>query len=224
MNVVLHDRASRVSEILLDMGAVYCNPEKPYTLTSGWLSPVYVNCRRIISATWQRREIVQLAAEHIERHIGRNAFDVVAGGETAGIPFGAWIADYFYRPMIYVRKKHKTFGLGRQVEGELTAGQSVLVVEDLMTDGASKVHFANSLRQANANVANTVVVFNYGVFPNMERNLQDAKLTLFALTDWHTTLAVAAARGYFSPAQVRTVTEFVGDAAGWSRANGGIGG
>jgi orotate phosphoribosyltransferase len=223
MNVILHDRASRVSEIILDLGAVHCNPDKPYTLTSGWASPVYVNCRRIISATWQRREIMQLAAEHIETHVGRDQFDVIAGGETAGIPFGAWIADYFYRPMIYVRKKHKAFGLRRQIEGELIAGQRALIVEDVMTDGASKVHFANSLRAANAGVSAALVMFNYGVFPNVERNIQNANLSLYALTDWQTTLAVAVARGYFTPTQARIVQEFISDAAGWSRANGGAG-
>lgn len=223
MNVILHDRASRVSELLLDLGAIHCNPEKPYTLTSGWVSPVYVNCRRIISATWQRREIIQLAAEHVERHVGRDEFDVVAGGETAGIPFGAWIADYFYRPMIYVRKKHKAFGLGRQIEGELISGQRALMVEDVMTDGASKVHFANSLRAASANVSNAIVIFNYGVFPNMERNMQTANLSLYTLTDWQTTLAVAVKKGYFTSRQAGIVQEFVNDAAGWSRTNGGVG-
>jgi orotate phosphoribosyltransferase len=162
-----------------------------------------------------------LAAEHIEKHLGRDKFDVVAGGETAGIPFGAWVADYFYRPMIYVRKKHKAFGLGRQIEGELIKGQKVLIIEDLMTDGASKVHFANSLRTASGVVTDAVVVFNYGVFPNMERNMQDANLRLYALTDWRTTLAVAVARGYFTQQQAGVVQEFVSDAASWSRANGG---
>lgn len=222
MTVILHERASRVSNILMDFNAIHCNPETPYIFTSGWASPVYVNCRSLISATWQRREIIQMAAEMIEKYIGSDHFDLIAGGETAGIPFGAWLADYFYKPMIYVRKKHKGFGLGRQVEGEANPGQRVLIIEDLMTDGASKLHFATSLRSAKLRVSHTIVIFNYGVYPNMEENLQTANLSLYALTDWQTTLAAAKAREYFTQMQVDVVEEFLRDSAGWSNAHSGI--
>jgi orotate phosphoribosyltransferase len=222
MTVILHERAKRVADILMDLQAIHCNPEKPYILTSGWASPVYVNCRSLISVTWQRREIIQMAAELIENHIGSNQIDLIAGGETAGIPFAAWIADYFYKPLIYVRKKHKGFGLRRQVEGELNPGQRVLLVEDLITDGASKVHFSTSLRSAKARVSHIFAVFSYGVYPAMEANLQNANLSLLALTDWRATLEAAKARGYFTPTQVAVVEEFLHDSAGWSKAHNGM--
>jgi orotate phosphoribosyltransferase len=149
---------------------------------------------------------------------------VVAGGETAGIPYAAWVADYFYRPMIYVRKKPKGFGLGRRIEGELAGGQRAVLIEDLMTDGASKIDFARAIREAGGIVAHAVVVFSYGVYPEAPSRLDAADLSVCALTDWRTTLEVAEAHGHFDRAQAQAVREFLNDPAGWSQAHGGSAG
>ena len=95
MPVRLVDRKERAAELLLDIGAVHYWTEKPFIYTSGWAGPVYIDCRKLISTPLQRREIIQLFGEELDRHIGRENFDVVAGGETAGIPFAALIAEYF---------------------------------------------------------------------------------------------------------------------------------
>jgi len=221
MAVVVSPHAERVSEILLRIRAVHCNPDEPYTFTSGWKSPVYVNCRRIFSTTWERREITQYMAQAIEAAAGRDGFDLVAGGETAGIPYAAWIADYFYRPMLYVRKKPKGFGLDRLIEGEMEQGARVVLVEDLMTDGMSKVRFAEALREAGARVDHAAVVFSYGVYPSTDGNLGGARLAAVALTDWRTTLAVAARTGVFDARQVEQVSAFLDDPPAWSKAHGG---
>lgn len=221
MTIKLSDRKTRVSEILLDIGAVHFSVERPFMFTSGWASPVYVNCRKVVSATWQRREIVQLIAGEIERNIGQDHFDIIAGGETAGIPYAAWVSEYFYRPMIYVRKKTKEFGLGKQIEGDLEPGQRVLLIEDLMTDGMSKVQFVQALKDAGALVDSAVVVFNYGVYPGTEEHLRGAGLTVYALTDWYTTLDVAEARGGFSAEQSARIREFLKNPSAWSKAHGG---
>jgi orotate phosphoribosyltransferase len=209
MTVHLIDRKARASEILLDIKAVHCNLEQPYIFTSGWASPVYVDCRKLISTARERREMIQLAAEEIDRSIGRQAIDLVAGGETAGIPFAAWIADYFFLPMIYVRKKPKEFGRLAQIEGALEPGQRVVLIEDLTTDAKSKVNFCQALKRAGALVEHTVVVFYYGIYPEAEGNLQAAGVRLHALTDWQTTLEVAAARGYFSTTEAEAVRAFL---------------
>jgi orotate phosphoribosyltransferase len=223
MTQLLSRRKARASEILLDIGAIQCRPEEPFIFTSGWASPVYVNCRKIISTTWHRREIIHLLAELIETRIGIATVDAVAGGETAGIPYAAWMAEYFYKPMIYVRKKPKDFGQKKLIEGEIDAGSRVLIVEDLMTDGMSKVHFAEALRAEGQLVEWSVVVFSYGVYPATDDNLAGAKLKSCALTDWRTTLEVAGASGAFSPEQVKQVSEFLADPPAWSKAHGGVG-
>lgn len=221
MTVRLFDRKARASELLLEIGAVECNLERPFIFTSGWASPVYVDCRKLISWPRERREIVHLCAEEIDKSIGRGKFDLVAGGETAGIPFAAWIADYFFVPMIYVRKKPKEFGRLAQIEGTLEPGKRVILVEDLTTDAKSKVNFCQALKRAGATVEDTVVVFYYGVYPDAEANLREAGVNLHALTDWQTTLDVAEARGYFNAEQVAVVREFLRAPADWSKAHGG---
>lgn len=221
MMVQLSERRARASEILLGLKAVHCNLDKPFIFTSGWASPVYVDCRKLISTAWERREIVHLAAEEIGRTVGRGAFDLVAGGETAGIPFAAWIADYFFLPMVYVRKQPKEFGRRSQIEGVLEPGQRVILVEDLATDARSKVNFCRALKEAGAVVEHAIVVFYYGIYPDAERNLREVGVRLHALTDWQTTLEVAEARGYFTAEQAKVVREFLRAPEAWSKAHGG---
>ena len=159
------DAALTTARILLEIKAVNFRPEEPYTFTSGWKSPVYIDCRKIIYFPRARNKICDLGFEKIGRHIGYETIDVVAGGETAGIPFAAWIADRMATPMAYVRKKPKGFGRGAQIEGDVPEGKNTLLVEDLTTDGGSKIRFAQALRDAGATCDHTFVVFYYGVFP-----------------------------------------------------------
>ena len=222
MPVQFLPRKSRAAELLLEIGAVHTTDADPFIFTSGWASPVYIDCRKIISFPRQRREIIQLAGEQIDRAIGRTRFDVVAGGETAGIPFAAWIAEYFFAPMIYVRKSPKGFGRMSQIEGALDAGRSAILVEDLTTDGKSKMNFCTALRRAGATVEHAIVCFYYGVYPDAEKNLAEAGITLHALTDWRTTLDVARATGYFDAKQVAVVRDFLDAPAAWSKAHGGV--
>jgi orotate phosphoribosyltransferase len=217
MTVRLHERRRRASEILVSLRAIGCNLEKPFNLTSGWASPVYVDCRKIISFVPERREIVSLMAEAARGE----AFDVVAGGETAGIPYGAWIAEALSLPFVYVRKKPKDVGKTQQIEGDLPAGRRVLLVEDLATDGASKVNFLQALRAAGARCEHSSVVFFYGIFPRAPQILKEAGVTLHALTDWRTTIDVAEATGYFKPDEVREIRTFLENPEAWSRAHGG---
>ena len=136
------------ARILLDIKAVNFRPEQPYIFTSGWASPVYIDCRRLIAFPAERRRVIAMAIETLERGPGLEGIDVVAGGETAGIPYAAWIADTTGRPMLYVRKKPKGFGRMAQIEGAFDEGARVLLVEDLASDGASKVVFVDALRKA----------------------------------------------------------------------------
>lgn len=222
MTVHVSSHRVRVAQLLLDVGAVHVNVERPFIFTSGWASPVYVDCRRLVSFPRERREVVALATEVLEGTVGRAAVDLVAGGETAGIPFAAWIAERLDLPMVYVRKQPKGFGRLAQIEGVLGPGQRVVLVEDLATDGRSKVAFSRALREAGAVVEHAVVVFYYGIYPEAEATLRAAGLTLHALTDWATTLQVAEARGDFRPAEAAAVRAFLAAPADWSRAHGGV--
>jgi orotate phosphoribosyltransferase len=212
-----------VARILLEIGAVNFRPQDPYKLTSGWASPVYIDCRRVISFPRARRKITELAAKLIEREVGFASLEAVAGGETAGIPYAAWLADELALPMLYVRKKPKGFGRNAQIEGHFEDGDRVLLVEDLASDGASKVTFCKALRDAGAQVSDALVVFFYGVFPGALKNLEEIGIHLHYLANWWDVLEVAEQGQQFDKSTLDQVRAFLYDPVGWSQAHGGKG-
>lgn len=213
--------ASRVASLLLDIGAVHFNAATPYIFTSGWASPVYIDCRKVISFLEARREIISLAAAQLSSALDVAKIDYIAGGETAGISYAAWLSETLGKPMLYVRKKPKGFGRNARIEGQFPEGARVLLVEDLATDGASKVSFADALREAGAEVSDVFSVFFYGIYPESAKILGDAGLALHALCTWRDVLAEARRRGSFAPEVLAEVEKFLGDPAGWSAAHGG---
>ncbi len=213
--------AQTTAGMLLEVGAVHFRADKPYKLTSGLASPVYIDCRKLISYPRLRGTLMDFAVSTIVRQIGFEALDAVAGGETAGIPFAAWIADRLGLPMLYVRKKPKGFGRDAQIEGHLSEGQRVLLVEDLSTDGGSKVKFAEALRTAGAVTEHALVVFHYGIFPEAEAALATKDLKLHHLATWRDVLAAARAGDYFDAATLDQVQAFLDAPLAWSAAHGG---
>ena len=216
--------AETTAKILLEVQAVHFNAETPFKLTSGWASPVYIDCRKLISFPRARRALMQMAKDVILSDIGFEQLDSVAGGETAGIPFAAWIADQLDLPMQYVRKKPKGFGRNAQIEGYLKEGSRVLLVEDLTTDGKSKINFCEALRTAGAEVKHTFVLFHYGIFEQSKTALAEIGVQLHALATWRDVLAVARTQSYFDQKTLDEVEAFLNDPAGWSARNGGANG
>lgn len=223
MNAQARDIARRTARDLLDIGAVNFRPEEPYILTAGWASPVYIDCRRVISFTRQRRRMIEHAFRLLDDAVGVNRFDAVAGGETAGIPYAAWLAEAMDKPMLYVRKKPKGFGRNARIEGNLEQGQQVLLVEDLATDGGSKIRFVNALREAGAVCRHAWVVFYYGVFPGALDGLGGLGVKLHHLATWRDVLAEARDGNDFPPSAIAGVEGFLDDPVSWSFAHGGKG-
>ncbi|APF36983.1 orotate phosphoribosyltransferase [Chelatococcus daeguensis] len=213
--------ASQTARMMLEVQAIQFNAEKPFIFTSGWASPVYVDCRKLISFPRLRRRLMDFAAEQILSEIGTESLDAVAGGETAGIPFSAWLADRLMLPMLYVRKKAKGFGRNAQIEGDIKEGARVLLVEDLTTDGRSKLAFAEALRRAGADVQHTFVVFHYGIFKESTATLAEHGIKMHALATWWDVLAEARERGYFAASTLDEVEKFLHAPAEWSARHGG---
>ena len=211
------------AKALLDIKAVNFRPEEPYILTAGWASPVYIDCRWVISFTEERRKIIQLGVDLLQSEGVLDATDMMAGGETAGIPYAAWLSEATSKPMLYVRKEPKGFGRRARIEGNLDDGKHVLLVEDLATDGGSKLNFVNALREAGATVSDSFVVFYYGVFAGALDSLEEAGITLRYLATWHDVLKVAEEQQSFSPEAIQGVKEFLADPIGWSADQGGKG-
>lgn len=174
-----------VASCLLDIESVLINTQNPFTYTSGKTGPVYVDIRRLISFPQERDFILNAALDKISKL----DFDVIAGGETAGIPFAAFLAEKTKKPMIYVRKKPKGFGRNAQIEGLLKEGQKVLLVEDLSNFGGSSLQFVEVIRKAGALINDVLVVFDYGR-DDVTTEMKNQNITLHSMTNWNDVLRV----------------------------------
>ncbi len=210
--------ARLTARMLLEIKAVHFNAKQPFTLASGLPSPTYIDCRTPISHPRIRSTLMDFLAVTVMRNAGFEAFDNVAGGETAGIPFAALIAERLGLPMTYVRKKPKGYGRGARIEGVMNEGERVLLVEDLTTDGGSKLSFVDAIRETGATCAHTAVIFYYGIFPETEKTLGDHGVQLHHLCTWADVLAEARAQEAFDATTLREVEAFLNAPRDWQDA------
>ena len=206
--------AKESAKILLNTKSVLINTKEPFTYTSGAKGPVYVDCRRLISFVEARRQLMSFA-NTILKDLN---IDFVAGGETAGIPYGAFLSEEMSKPMLYIRKKPKGFGRMSQIEGFFEEGSNpnILLVEDLQRDGGSKVPFVNALRESGAEVTDSFVVFHYGTFPKSEERMKELKVNLHALCNWWDILEVAKEENILDNDTIESVRSFLKDPDTWS--------
>ena len=210
------NRTLEVARIITDSSSLYTRTDgDAFFFSSGWASPVFIDCKKLISWPLERRLLVEMAIECITKHISLRSLDAVAGCELTGVPFAALIADRLNKPLIIVCKQSKGFGRLAHFEGNFEPGQRVLLVDDLATDGVSEAMFLSVLRQAEAEVINTFVLIDFNVFPNGQK-----MLSLATLKD---VIEQAITSGYLSRHDVDEARKFIEDAPAWSRKNGGIG-
>jgi orotate phosphoribosyltransferase len=214
--------SATVARMLLEIRAVHARPAEPYTFTSGLASPVYIDCRKLISFPRVRSAVIDFGASIIFSDAGFEQFDAVAGGETAGIPFAAWLSDRMGLPMLYVRKKPKGFGRDAQIEGALNEGARILLVEDLTTDGGSKIKFAEAIRNAGAQVSDTFAVFYYDIFKDTPDRLKAAGMRLHYLATWWDVLAACKRQNHFPVETIAEIEKFLHAPLDWSAKHGGI--
>ena len=220
-----HDKAlvaELTAQMLLEVQAVHFRADEPYRFTSGLASPVYIDCRKLISYPRLRNTLMDFAASTILQEVGFESLDAIAGGETAGIPFAAWIADRLSLPMLYVRKQAKGFGRDAQIEGAFADNERVLLVEDLTTDGRTKIRFCETLINAGLDVKNTFVLFNYGIFPETNDILARHGIRMHYLATWWDVLRAAKKLSYFDNNTLGSVENFLNSPLEWSSKNGGV--
>ena len=209
------DVSRESAKILLDTKSVLFNAREPFTYTSGRKGPVYVDCRRLISFPAERTKLMDFAADMIKRECDK--LDYVAGGETAGIPYAAFVSERLNLPMLYVRKQPKGFGRMAQIEGCMDEpGKHVILVEDLQTDGGSKKNFIEALRAAGAKVEHSFVIFHYGIFAASATNMQAMGVELHALCTWWDVLAAARAGNYFDAETLSSVESYLNKPESWA--------
>ncbi|EJB04396.1 orotate phosphoribosyltransferase [Rhizobium leguminosarum bv. trifolii WSM597] len=212
--------AELVAKMLWEIKAVHFNAAQPYKLASGMASPVYIDCRKLLSFPRIRSTVMDFAASTLLRDAGFEQFDCIAGGETAGIPFAALLADRLGLPMIYVRKQPKGHGRNAQIEGNMPEGSRVLVIEDLTTAGTSMFKFIDAVRAAGGIVDHGIALFFYDIFG--QQRFTDGKVRLHHIATWRNMLEVAKAQKLFDDKTLEEVEAFLDAPLAWSGLNGGV--
>ncbi len=210
--------ARQSAEMLFEADAVYFNADEPFKLSSGLPSPTYIDCRKLISYPRIRSRLMDYLAASVLRRTGVDAFDNIAGGETAGIPFAAFVAERLGLPMTYIRKKPKGHGRNARIEGVMGAGDRVLLVEDLATDGGSKLSFVDAIRETGATCSHTAVIFNYGIFPEALEQLENHGVALHHLCTWKDVVAAAKTGEMFDVDTLKEVESFLAAPRAWQEA------
>jgi|TARA_B110000093_G_scaffold181682_1_gene226344 orotate phosphoribosyltransferase len=209
--------ARLTAQMLLEIKAVHFNATEPFILASGKPSPTYIDCRKLISFPRIRSTLMDYLTITVMRDAGLESFDNIAGGETAGIPFAALVAERMALPMTYVRKKAKGYGKNSRIEGVMSKGQQVLLVEDLTTDGGSKISFVNAIRGTGATCAHTAVIFYYGIFPETEKTLGQHGIKLHSLCTWWDILTEAKKQKIFDEHTLFEVNSFLNSPEAWQK-------
>jgi orotate phosphoribosyltransferase len=216
--------SQKVAEILLSTESIAVYKDKPFVFVSGRISPVYIDCRKLLSFAAEREYIVAELAKKAETDIGLDNIDVVAGGETAGIPYASFVSHLIRKPMIYIRKQPKGYGGTKQIEGILESGKRVMLVEDLITDGLSKLRFNIGIRGAGAKMTHCLCVFDYASDRLSQHegktNLAKNDIHLHVLANWDDVLDTGRAKNYFSEEQKQQIIEFLKDPENWGRKMG----
>lgn len=202
-----------IAEKLIDIQSVQFSFNKHFILTSGLKSPVYVDCRKIISFVDERNFIMNESIKYFKKN--NLEFDLIAGGETAGIPYAAIIAEKLNKPMLYIRKKPKDFGKNQQIEGVFKNSQKAILVEDLATDGGSKVIFVEAMREAKLIVSDIFVIFYYDIFNFENSVLSKLNIKIHSLCTWKDIISVMERKKLFKSADIKNLKEFLSNPDGW---------
>jgi orotate phosphoribosyltransferase len=194
-----------IASHLLEIGAVFLQPSNPFTWSSGMKSPIYCDNRLTLSYPEIRKEIANGLAGLIRKHFP--GVQVIAGTATAGIAHAAWVSDLMNLPMCYVRSKAKGHGKGNQIEGKVTEGQKVVVVEDLISTGGSAITCVQALREAGCEVLGVVSIFTYELEAGKEK-LEAVNITNYSLSDYTTLVEVAAEKGMISEEDMEKLVQW----------------
>ena len=206
-----------IAEKLINIGSVQFSFNNHFTLTSGLKSPVYVDCRKIISFIDERDFIMKEAIQYFKTN--NLQFDLIAGGETAGIPYAAIISEKTKKPMLYIRKKPKGFGKNQQIEGEFKERENAILIEDLATDGGSKVIFVEAMRKAGLIVKDIFVIFYYDIFNFKDSDLSKLGVNIHSLCTWRDIISVIERKKLYNNNEIENLKKFLSHPDDWRKNN-----
>ena len=217
--------AARTARALVATDAVRIAGDTPFFYTSGWASPVYVDAHALLCDVAWRTELMDAAARAVSPLVAQRGIGAVVGSESSGIAFAAWLADRLGLPMLYLRKRPIGWGVQAQLQGRLPEGSAVhvLLVDDVTTDGRSKMAAAAALRQTGTQVSDALVLFDYAIYPDTRERLAQNALQLHALASWPHLHAALLEAGQLTAQQRQTLADFTASPTQWSLAHGGTG-
>ncbi|MGI1771423.1 orotate phosphoribosyltransferase [Streptococcus uberis] len=204
--------ASQIAADLLDIQAVYLKPEDPFVWASGIKSPIYTDNRITLSYPETRTLIEDGFVEKIKANYPD--VEVIAGTATAGIPHGAIIADKMNLPFAYIRSKPKDHGAGNQIEGRVTKGQKMVIIEDLISTGGSVLDAAAAAIREGVEVLGVVAIFTYEL-PKAQANFEKAGVELLTLSNYSELIKVAKVKGYINADGLELLKRFKEDQENW---------
>lgn len=204
--------ATKIASDLLDIKAVYLQPENPFTWASGIQSPIYTDNRITLSYPETRTLIENGFVETIKEHFPE--VEVIAGTATAGIPHGAIIADKMNLPFSYIRSKPKAHGAGNQIEGRVVKHQKMVIIEDLISTGGSVLDAVKAAQDADIEVLGVVAIFTYEL-PKADKNFADAGVKLITLSNYSELIKVAKVQGYINADGLTLLKKFKEDQENW---------
>ena len=210
------ERSKATARILIEIGAINFSLLSPFKLSSGFLSPSYIDCRKIIAYPSAFKAITDMMIDTIKSDMGSETPSYIIGGETAGIPFASVIAQKMGLPLSYVRKQPKDYGKNKLIEGEILKGKNSLLVEDLMTDGKSKINFVNNIRAHDIYCDLSLVVFNYNIFNDAASALKMNNIDVHHLTDWEDVYNEMYNMNKFQADILSEIRRFLDDPITWS--------
>ncbi|MBC5833976.1 orotate phosphoribosyltransferase [Flavobacterium sp. F372] len=209
-----NNTAQQTAELLLQINAIKLNSKNPFTWASGWKSPIYCDNRITLSFPAVRNYIRDEFVKQIEDKFGRP--DVIAGVATGAIGIGILVAEAMGLPFVYVRPEAKKHGRQNQVEGFLQKGQTVIVVEDLISTGGSSLMAVEALRNEGANVKGMAAIFTYG-FPISEEKIAEAKLEVYTLSNYQNLIEKAVEKKYVSEEELETLQSWNSNPSEWGK-------
>jgi orotate phosphoribosyltransferase len=204
--------AEQTAELLLQIKAIKLQPNEPFTWASGWKSPIYCDNRMVLSYPPIRNYVRSTMAKHIEKTFGKP--DVIAGVATGAIGMGILVAEQLGLPFIYVRPEAKGHGRKNQIEGHIEAGQSVVVIEDLISTGKSSLNAVRALKEADVNIKGMVAIFTYG-FEVATTNFKSEDITLYTLSNYESLLDQALKTNYITAKEKAVLTQWNANPSEW---------
>ena len=204
--------AKKTAEVLLHINAIKLSPNAPFTWASGWKSPIYCDNRLVLSYPTIRNYIKSELAKNIENLYGKP--DVIAGVATGAIGIGAIVADDLGLPFVYVRPEAKKHGRQNQIEGRLDKGQSVVVVEDLISTGKSSLNAVEALKSASVNVKGMAAIFTYG-FELSKTNFAEKNIELHTLSNYEALLEQALDTGFINDKELNVLSQWNSNPSEW---------